>query len=125
VSPAVRGSLRAAAAWIVVLLAACSTPAHEANWNRLRTGMSRDEVQALLGEPSSRRVPKPNDDGSPHPPGRGERWQYGDTLSSLATGAVFPEEADERSWRVFFADDGKVSGFRAPAWAEGARAHDP
>ncbi len=121
---ALRG--RAAATFAAVAaLAGCATPAYEVNWNRLRTGMSRDDVQGLLGQPSSKHLPKPNEDGTPPAPGRGERWQYGDTLSSFATGAVFPEEADERSWRVFFGNDGCVSGFRAPEWAEGKRAKDP
>jgi hypothetical protein len=114
-----------AACAAVAALAGCATPAYEVNWNRLRTGMSRDDVQGLLGQPSSRHLPKSNEDGTPPAPGRGERWQYGDTLSSFATGAVFPEEADERSWRVFFANDGTVSGFRAPEWAEGKQAKDP
>jgi hypothetical protein len=114
-----------AACAAVAALAGCATPAYEVNWNRLRTGMSRDDVQGLLGQPSSRHLPKSNEDGTPPAPGRGERWQYGDTLSSFATGAVFPEEADERSWRVFFGDDGTVSGFRAPEWAEGKQAKDP
>jgi hypothetical protein len=114
-----------AACAAVVALAGCATTAYEVNWNRLRTGMSRDDVQGLLGQPSSRHLPKPNEDGTPPAPGRGERWQYGDTLSSFATGAVFPEEADERSRRVFFGDDGTVSGFRAPEWAEGKQAKDP
>ncbi len=119
-----RGPALAALA-AVAALAGCATPAYEVNWNRLRTGMSRDDVQGLLGQPSSRHLPKPNEDGTPPAPGRGERWQYGDTLSSFATGAVFPEEADERSWRVFFGNDGTVSGFRAPEWAEGKQAKDP
>ncbi len=114
-----------AACAAVAALAGCATPAYEVNWNRLRTGMSRDDVRDVLGEPSSRHLPKPNEDGTPPAPGRGERWQYGDTLSSFATGAVFPEEADERSWRVFFGNDGTVSGFRAPEWAEGKQAKDP
>lgn len=121
---ALRGRALAALA-AVAALAGCATPAYEANWNRLRTGMSRDDVQGLLGQPSSKHLPKPNEDGTPPAPGRGERWQYGDTLSSFATGAVFPEEADERSWRVFFGNDGCVSGFRAPEWAEGKQAKDP
>jgi hypothetical protein len=56
---------------------------------------------------------------------RGERWQYGDTLSSFATRAVYPDEADERAWCVFFGPDGKVSGFRPPSWADAKRSQDP
>jgi hypothetical protein len=110
---------------LVVALSGCAAPQHEANWQRLRVGMPRTEVEQLLGRPSTTYVP-PRDDRGPGPsPARGERWQYGDTLSSLATRAVFADEADERAWVVFFGADGTVSGFRPPAWDRSHRSVDP
>ena len=122
---------RAAAAGIAaaLVLAACEAPLHETNWNRLRVGMSRTEVEAMLGRPSSTYAPpaEAKDAGVPGqpPPSRGERWQYGDTMSSLATRAVFPDEADERAWCVFFGADGRVTGFRGPAWAGARSSQEP
>jgi hypothetical protein len=98
------------------------------NWNRMHLGMTRDEVTGALGEPSSSYVPPPAAVVKPGTPStqapsplRGERWQYGDTLSSFATRAVYPDEADERAWCVFFGPDGKVSGFQPPSWADAKR----
>lgn len=115
------GSLAALAA------GGCQSPAYEVNWNRLQPGMTRAEVESALGQPSSTYVPPPPDPSSSRRPGpaRGERWQYGDTLSSMATRAMFPDEADERAWCVFFGPDGTVTGFRPPRWADAKRSVDP
>ncbi|MFM8640126.1 MAG: hypothetical protein ACKOEL_05765 [Planctomycetota bacterium] len=107
--------------------AACQSPAYETNWNRLRAGMDHAEVEALLGRPSSTYAPPPPDAAERERPSAVpmERWQFGDTLSSMATRAMFPDEADERAWCVFFGADGRVSGFRPPAWATGHRSMEP
>lgn len=122
----------AAAAAVAMLVPGCEAQRHEGNWNALRVGMTHDEVRAILGTPSSTYVPPappPDSAGgaapSKIPPVRGERWQYGDNLSSLATRAMFPDEADERAWCVFFGPDGKVTGFRAPAWAGAKPSQEP
>ena len=104
-----------------VALAACDAPRYETNWNRVQTGMTREQVAELLGEPSSRHRPKYSDEERLRAATGGvtltaERWQYGDTLSSLATGALMPNEADERAWCVFFGPDGTVTDRRAPSW---------
>jgi|LauGreDrversion4_2_1035121.scaffolds.fasta_scaffold177565_3 hypothetical protein len=125
------GRLPRAAAGFALLAsiaaAGCETPAYESNWNRLRPGMSRADVESMLGRPSSTYVPPPPDPSSSMRPNpvRGERWQYGDTLSSMATRAVFPDEADERAWCVFFGPDGTVTGFRPPEWADAKRSVEP
>lgn len=117
----------ALAALLGASVAGCQSPQYETNWNRLRAGLERTEVESLLGHPSSTYAPPPPDPSrSDRPPSvRMERWQYGDTLSSMATRAMFPEEADERAWCVFFGADGRVSGFRPPAWATDRRSMEP
>jgi len=84
---------------------------HRDNWGRLQEGMTKEQVEYLLGEPSSRidarregiEIIVPFD-----------RWQYGDNLSTLATAAVFPAEAPDRVWAVYFDEEGRVIGFREP-----------
>ena len=87
---------------------------YQENWERLKPGMTKVQVEDLLGEPSSRYEPRTDN-------GRvviaEERWQYGDNLSTLATGAVFPSEAHPRAWVVYFDDKGQVKSFRAADWA--------
>jgi hypothetical protein len=113
------------AAWVAGLaLAGCEAPRYETNWSRLRVGMTREQVGELLGDPSSRHRPKYSEEERLGAAASGgaivtERWQYGDTLSSLATGALMPREADERTWCVFFGPDGKLTEFRGPAWNPG------
>ncbi|MBX3355538.1 MAG: outer membrane protein assembly factor BamE [Phycisphaeraceae bacterium] len=91
-------------------LAGCESQ-HETNWSRLQQGMSKAEVAQILGEPSSRvdarRVG--NDVVVAF-----DRWQYGDNLSTLATGVVFPGEAPDRVWAVYFDEEGNVVDFRPP-----------
>jgi hypothetical protein len=94
-------------------LFACDSRYQE-NWDRLKVGMTRSQVEDLLGEPSSRYEPRTED-------GKvvilEERWQYGDNLSTLATGAMFPSEAHPRAWVVYFNEKGNVRAFRAADWA--------
>ncbi len=101
-----------------VVLTACAPPQYETNWSKMHAGLSKDEVEALLGKPSSTFTPQqpasePKEGARVRPRAR-ERWQYGDTLSSLGTRALFPEEADERTWCVFFGPDGRVTSFERP-----------
>lgn len=94
----------------LLLLAACESQ-HETNWGNLKQGMSKDEVSQLLGEPSSRVDARRqgNDIVVAF-----DRWQYGDNLSTLATGVVFPGEAPDRVWAVYFDEEGRVIDFRPP-----------
>ncbi len=88
---------------------------YQENWGRLKPGMTKEQVEELLGSPSSHYEPRSED-------GRviiaQERWQYGDNLSSLATGAMFPSEAHPRAWVVYFNEQGQVTSFRAADWAQ-------
>lgn len=109
-----RMALCAALVLAGALTAGCAPPQYEENWSLLRVGMTRDQVEATLGEPSSTFAPTAMR-GEAAPPGSArERWQYGDTLGSLGTRVLFPEEADERAWCVFFGPDGRVTEFERP-----------
>ena len=88
---------------IAMTLAACATKwrEHEA---MVEPGMSQAEVLELLGEPSSK----------VNVPSWGEqpayvRWQWNDNLSTLATGAMFPDTVPDRVLAVSFDAEGKVS----------------
>jgi hypothetical protein len=114
----IKGRHLLAVAACACTLTACAPPHYETNWGKVHAGMSKDEVEALLGKPSSTFSPQqtaaePKEGARVRPRAR-ERWQYGDTLSSLGTRAVFPEEADERTWCVFFGPDGRVTTFQRP-----------
>ncbi len=83
---------------------------YQDNWGKVHTGMTKQEVEALLGPPSSKYDAKEVD---------GEvivaedRWQYGDNLSTLATGALFPSEAHPHAWAISFGPSGRVSQIQA------------
>jgi len=99
---------------LLALLCACESRYQE-NWGRLKIGMTQVQVEDLLGEPSSRYEAR-TDQGKVIVPET--RWQYGDNLSTLATGVVFPTDADARAWAVYFDAEGRVSRFRAAEWAQ-------
>ncbi|MDG2292282.1 MAG: hypothetical protein P8L37_06460 [Phycisphaerales bacterium] len=75
--------------------------------------MSKAQIRELIGEPSSIYFDTDDQqmDAGGHWP---ERWQYGDTLSTRATGALFPENAPDRVWVIYFDDQGIVTGTRIP-----------
>lgn len=98
----------------LLLLAGCAQQ-YQDNWHLLHTGMTKDQVEALLGKPSSTYVSPVTQEADGGSLARArERWQYGDTLSSLGTRVIFPDEADQRTWRVFFGADGRVIEFERP-----------
>ncbi len=92
-------------ALVVTTFAGCASQCAE-NFYAVRDGMTKAEVEDLLGKPSST---WPSDEGT-------ERWQWGDSLSSLATSSVFHEADSARVWAVWFDGDGKVSSFTEPDW---------
>ena len=97
-------------------MTACATPS-EGAFELVRPGMSRDEVRAILGEPSGR-FAVPVDD---RPGGAVERWSYGDSLSSIATQGVFRDQNDPRVWTVLFDADGIVLDAVVPEPAQAER----
>lgn len=93
-------------------LQSCSSQ-HVDRFHQAEIGMSKDQIRDLLGKPSSVYFDtdaKHMDAGGHWP----ERWQYGDTLSTNATGALFPENAPDKVWVIYFDPDGTVSGTRVP-----------
>ncbi len=105
---------RAAATALLLMVSGCETPQYEANFPRIQAGMTQADVEALLGKPSSTFVERREDGQAVVPQ---TRWQYGDNLSTLATGAVYPGGAPARVWVVYFNVAGKVDSTRAPDWA--------
>ncbi len=101
----------------IAVCAGCAPPQYEERWSDLRVGMTQDQVESILGKPSSTFAPTAvkgeGATGTATTRAR-VRWQYGDTLSTLGTRALFPEEADERTWCVFFGADGRVTEFERP-----------
>jgi hypothetical protein len=104
--------MRRAAIASLVLLASCASGRVVDRFPQVQPGMSRDEVVALLGEPSSRWTLDETRDGV-----SGERLQWGDGASSLASSALFRGEP-ERAYSVVFDAEGRVLRATPPAWVE-------
>lgn len=104
--------LRAASLAVAVLLAACASQQVVDRFGDVTVGMTKDEVVALLGKPSSHWPLSQKFDGM-----TGERLQWGDGLSSLASSAVYHGKPD-RAYCVDFDDAGKVVSKAAPTWVE-------
>jgi outer membrane protein assembly factor BamE (lipoprotein component of BamABCDE complex) len=83
-------------------LAACTSTWRDRG-SLVEPGMSEAEVVELLGEPSSK-VDVPAWGKRPAV----ARWQWNDNLSTLATGAMFPDTVPERVLAVVFDADGRV-----------------
>jgi|GEM_PF-4455581 len=110
-SAALRFGCAAIAAWCA-LLVACASQRVVDRFGEIQTGMTREEVIAILGEPSSRWMLSDKVDAVD-----GERMQWGDGLSSLASGAVYHGKPD-RAYCVDFDRAGKVVDKAAPVWLE-------
>jgi hypothetical protein len=74
-------------------------------WAQLKVGMTKEEVQKLLGDPPSKSVVS-------NASSRSEFWEWGFTYGLL--GPV----AHEKAFAVYFDPDGKVSSFHSPQVAE-------
>ena len=97
---------------LIAALSSCSSQ-HIEGFHQAEKGMSKAQIRDLLGEPSSIYFDTDDQkmDAGGHWP---ERWQYGDTLSTRATSALFPENAPDRVWVIYFDDQGTVTGTRTP-----------
>ena len=96
-----------------LLLVSCSIDKID-QFDAVEVGMTHAEVRETLGAPSSMFSREVDDRGRVV---RMERWQYGDTPSTLATGAVFSEHPSSRVWVVYFDDRGRVLEVAEPDWS--------
>jgi hypothetical protein len=108
-------AMRLAAFVASILLASCASQEVVDRFDRVEPGMTRDEVISMLGKPSSGRLLTAARDGVD-----GERLQWGDSLSSLASSSVFEGDPD-RAWSVVFDKDGKVIRAVPPIWVDAER----
>ena len=99
--------------WSLVLVG-CATPVQQ-GFEEVVPGMTSEEVQIELGEPSVQIPPRLDDQGVLLD---GGRWQYADNLSSLANAAAFPEFVPDRVWVVWFDVHGRVQRTREPIRVE-------
>ena len=99
-----------------VFIAGCNSRVQD-NFNRIRIGDSSIEVVDLIGEPSSRIVidTRLREDGDID---YSQRWQWGDNLSTLATGVAFPLTVPDRVWAIFFDQDLQVLRTSEPTWLD-------
>ncbi len=97
-----------------LLLGACSTGKID-RFDSISVGMTQQEVRGVLGAPSSTFSREVNATGTVL---RLERWQYGDTPGTFATGVFFSEHPSSRVWAVCFDEDGKVVEIVEPDWSE-------
>ncbi|MFZ4751315.1 MAG: hypothetical protein ACOYMM_12525 [Phycisphaerales bacterium] len=104
--------MRAAVAVLCTLLVACASQRVVDRFGEVEPGMTREEVLEILGEPSSRWPLQRSFDGID-----GERLQWGDGLSSLASSAVYKGKPD-RAYCVDFDRAGVVVDKAAPTWVE-------
>ncbi len=91
-----------------LLLASCSPPAFESNWYRLQSGMTKVEVETILGTPSAK--VRQRHANAPY----AQWWQYGNSLSTFVTGIVFPDAPPDEVFGVYFDAEGRVTDFRRP-----------
>ena len=103
---------------VLPLLTSCASEQVVDRFDRVELGMGKDDVVAMLGPPSSSWPLTEKLDGV-----TGERLQWGDGLSSLASSAAFRGDP-ERAYSVVFGADGKVISKAVPTWVEQQAAED-
>lgn len=78
-------------------------------WQRIRVGLSREEVLAILGQPATKMKQNPPADAAVPPSALLEWWEYGYS-SPIGTDAV-----DPRAYALFFDESGRVKSFQEPS----------
>ena len=77
-------------------------------WAQLKLGMTKEEVQNLLGEAPSKQNIEPSDKSKLSDQTFREFWEWGFTYGILAP------VPHEKAFAVYFDQDGKVSSFQSP-----------
>ncbi len=95
-----------------LMLCACASQRVEEGFVRVERGMTKDDVVALLGPPSSTWPLSQKLDGM-----TGTRLQWGDGVSSLASSMAFRGNPD-RAYSVVFDEKGMVVSKAVPRWVE-------
>jgi hypothetical protein len=108
-----RANANLLSALLLLALASCVS-VDKVRFESVEIGMSKDQVREILGQPSSTYQRETDASGRML---RLERWQYGDTLSTLATGAVFSRHPDRHVWVVYFDADDQVLDVSEPDWS--------
>lgn len=104
---------------LVALLSACRAP-EDQRFASIHQGMSRQAVETALGPPSSSIVSDQADS-----PWR-TRAHWGDTLSTLATHALMPDQPPPgRVWTVWFDEQDQVIKIEGPRADEGSLRQAP
>jgi len=101
-----------ASATAMLMPFACASQRVEEGFVRVERGMSKDDVVALLGPPSSTWPLSHKLDGV-----AGTRLQWGDGISSLASSVAFRGDPD-RAYSVVFDEKGLVVSKAVPRWVE-------
>ena len=96
---------------LMVTASGCQTVATP-GFDRITPGMDQAEVRSILGDPSSTYDRLIGTDGVLV---RFERWQYGDTPSTLATGLVFSDLPSDEGSAVRLLHSWKLRIWRLPS----------
>jgi len=108
---------------VLVALAGCQARPPAA-FSRVALGMTADQVREILGQPSST-IDAPA--ATPGDPAMqwATRWQWGDTLSTSATSALFPDQPpSSHLGAVWFDGSERVVGVQIPDPASAIRPVD-
>lgn len=95
------------------MITACASDQTVDNFDRVQDGMSMDEVHETIGSPSSTWKMNEQEHGFD-----GERHQWGDNVSSVATSAMYRDSTPERVYSVTFDKNGQVVSKSYPLWAQ-------
>lgn len=101
-----------ATAIALLVLVGCASQRVEEGFIRVEPGMTKDDVVALLGPPSSTWQLSHELDGL-----EGTRLQWGDGVSSLVSSVAFRGNPD-RAYSVLFDEKGRVVSKAVPRWVE-------
>ena len=98
---------------LVLALVACASDQTVDNFDSVHQGMDMDTVHETIGTPSSSWQMNQQEHGFD-----GQRQQWGDNASSIATSAMYRDSTPERVYSVTFDKNGQVVSKSYPLWAQ-------